>query len=57
MFEGLETLVIVNDSIKRCNVIITFLYIVIPITKVSGPSNIFSINALLKNLVLKHYTV
>ena len=27
------------------------------LTKVSGPSNIFSINALLRNLPLKHYSV
>ena len=29
----------------------------LPMTKVSGPSNIFSINALLRNLALKHYSV
>ena len=28
-----------------------------PLTKVSGPSNIFSIIALLRNLALKHYSV
>ena len=28
-----------------------------PITKVSGPSNTFSINALLRNLALKHFSV